>query len=485
MDRGREFQPRGEERSVSERGALRDIFGILLAAFGVDFSEYQARSFNRQVAGRMVSQGAVTVADYAALLRDDPLEVRVLYERALLHVTSFFRNPRVFDTLAREILPAIRDGKRVDGGIRVWVAGCATGEEVYSLAILFLESLGSDSRRVQIVGTDVSRAVIAKARLGVYADSALETVSADRRERYFVRTPDGHRVNQTVQDLCSFLEHDLARDQPLAHVDLLSCRNVTMYFEPGLRARVFERFHYALEQPGFLLLGPAEDVSGAQHLFSSVNGNSRVFVSKSPASTLHFPEPVEAGASEHREDAPDAAADAPRRPWLGRCLDRTLLAHYVPPGVLINEQMQILEFRGHTGAYLELAPGAPTDDIMAMLRPGLRAALLAAIRRAQDQAGPVRVVDVKVDGEDGASTCDVVVSHFPGLPGSGERLLTVMFERCEPGERALSPDGGPTARALRSTNRHLACANVELQRINDDLRHRLAEALETLASTVG
>lgn len=488
MSGDKDCQRRAE--SARDTAALDEILTVLRAACGVDFSEYKLAPFERRVARRMAFQGAVALPDYLALLLQDPNEVRALYDDLLVSVTSFFRDPAVFDAMASETVPAILTGKHAKRPLRVWVAGCATGEEVYSLAILLLESRGGDPRHIQVIGTDVSHGAVAKARLGAYSDATLATVSPDRRERFFVRSPGGRRVNDAVHDLCSFFQHDLARDPPIAHVDLVSCRNVVMYFDQRLRDRVLERFHYALEQPGFLLLGRAEGVAGSGHLFSSGNGKSGVFTRNATASALRF-----CGDLELRSDAGSTAdrqrPEVARPPGLGRYLDRLLLTRYAPAGVLINEEMQILEFRGQTGAYLELAPGDPSDDIMLMVREGLRTPLLTAIARSKDQMAPVRMRGVRVDRDATTSICDVVVSPLFDVPRANGRLFTVMFEaprRRIASKRAVERENGATrgnrralveehdtaVRLLRSANFELMSRNAELQRVNDNLRERLA-----------
>jgi two-component system CheB/CheR fusion protein len=485
---GRDRQRPAGPRSARDTAALLQIFKVLRAAFGVDFSEYNAAPFERRVAGRMGFQGTAALPDYAALLLDDPKELGLLYDDVLTHVTSFFRDPAAFEVLAGETLPAILSRKHAKRPVRVWAAGCATGEEVYSLAILLLESMGGDARHVQVIGTDVSHAAVTKARLGAYSDTALANVSADRRERYFVPTADGGRVSETVHDLCSFFQHDLARDPPLAQVDLVSCRNVVMYFDPQLQKRVLERFHYALKQPGFLLLGSAEGVSGSRHLFSSVNEKGRVFARKATASALGFSDDDFGARSTVHRHSPQEVA---RPPGLARYLDRTLLTRYVPPGVLINDKMQVLEFRGQTGAFLELTPGTPSYDIILMLRQALRSPLLAAIARAKDQIAPVRVRGLQVHRDGATTICDLVVSRLVGVPNAPDDLFTVIFEptmrttapkRKGKGEdrvtrddlRSIVDEHDRTTGDLRAANVDLTSRNAELQSINDDLRDRLA-----------
>jgi two-component system, chemotaxis family, CheB/CheR fusion protein len=427
MSRGRD--PSSDEASPSGRDAvaLQGIFDVLRGASGVDFSEYKAGTVQRRLARRLSFNGLGTLPDYAALLREDPGEVRHLYDDILVHVTSFFRDAEVFDALARKALPAILNGKLASRPIRVWVAGCASGEEVYSLAILLLESLGDRPRQIQIIGTDVSPAVIKRARAGFYSEAALASVSRDRRGKHFIRTSAGYQIKETVHELCTFFQHDLAREPPLSHVDLVSCRNVIMYFRRHSQMGLLARLHHALQQPGFLLLGRAEDLAGSDHLFSSVDDRSKIFSRTATPSVMH-----RAGdrqeRSENRQGVRDDAADVSRPPGLARYLDRMLAKRYVPPGVLVDDRLQILEFRGQTGPYLELAPGEPSNDLVTMVRQELRSPLLAAFERAKSEPAPVRIPGVRIQADDTTATCDLVVVALAAIPYRNRRLYLVMFE---------------------------------------------------------
>jgi two-component system CheB/CheR fusion protein len=428
MLRGRDGPSAALSRPARDDVALDQIFDVLRGASGVDFSEYKVATVQRRLAHRLSFNGVATLPEYLAFLLEDPNEVRQLYEDILVHVTSFFRDAEVFEALARKTVPAILDGKRANGLVRVWVAACATGEEVYSLAILLLESLGDRPRHVQIIGTDVNAAVIAQARSGSYSIAALARVSEERREKYFVRTSTGYQIKDSVHELCTFFQHDLAREPPLSQVDLVSCRNVIMYFHRHSQMGVLARLHHALQQPGFLLLGRAEGVSGSGHLFSTVDDKSKIF-SRRPAPSVLVPTSGGGGHSGNRQSVERDIAAVSRPPGLGRYLDRLLLKRYVPPGVLINDRMQVLEFRGHTGPFLELAPGDPNSDLLTMVREGLRAPLLAALGRAKNELAPVRIAGVAIHGAGATSSCDLVAVR--AIPYEGMRLYLVMFEARE------------------------------------------------------
>jgi two-component system CheB/CheR fusion protein len=292
--------------------------------------------------------------DYVKLLRDDAQEIHSLYEDILIHVTSFFRDPEAFETLKADVFPEILKQKREGDPIRLWVAGCSTGEEVYSIAIALLESLGDSSTAhpIQIFGSDISEKAIESARLGAFSDIAMRDVGDERRRRYFAKAETGYRINKMVRDLCVFVRHDLARDPPFSKLDLVSCRNVLIYFDRPLQQRVLPIFHYSLNPGGFLLLGSTESISGFAELFSAVDPSNKIFARMSGTSALRFAPRSEV----HPPPAPPrlvrrASSESPGRTIdLAKHLDRLLLARYSPPGVLINERLEILQFRGETAA---------------------------------------------------------------------------------------------------------------------------------------
>src|SRR6185295_13421893 len=228
------------------------------------------------------------------------------------------------------ILPAILKQKAEGAPLRIWVAGCSTGEEVYSNAMSVLDVLGTSSRPVQIFGSDLSEPVIAKARAGLYTDASLRDVSDERRRRFFVKADRGYRINKTVRDLCVFVQHDLARDPPFSKLDLVSCRNVLIYFDQPLQKRVIPSLHYALNQPGYLLLGHTESISGFAQLFSVVDKANKIFARTALPSTLRFAARFDPRRVEHPAVRPEARAQIRGKVDVAKHLDRMLLARYAP-----------------------------------------------------------------------------------------------------------------------------------------------------------
>lgn len=504
---------RREQAPQNDDGTLNKIFVIVRNAVGVDFSEYKRATFERRLARRMALRQVEDAQEYLSLLQREPAEIHHLYDDALIHVTSFFRDPEVFETLKSRLFPEILKAKPEGAPVRVWVAGCSTGEEVYSIAICLLELMGSSlSHPIQIFGTDISERAIQKARLGVFADSAMREMSDERKRRYFSKTDNGYRISKTVRDLCVFVKHDLGRDPPFSRLDLVSCRNVLIYFDQPLQKRILLTFHYALSQPGFLVLGRAENISGFSQLFSPTDKSNKIFARTAIRSTLQFIDraethPVPVGRIE------GALSGQPPRVDLGKQLDRMLVARYSPAGVLINDKLEILQFRGETGAYLQPAPGEPQTNLLKMARPGLLGELRATIAEAKKHGAPARANGVELDQDGLRRNCNIEVVPFTGLPDSNGQLYVVTFE--EPGRakgpsprskapslKKTSPDGrlqkleheltvtkeylqsliddhGRTNDELNAANEELVSSNEELQSINEELE----TAKEELQST--
>ncbi len=475
--------------AIADETARARILARMRAVVGIDFSEFKQPTVQRRLARRLALRGVANLPAYAALLETNADEVRSLYEDMLIHVTSFFRDPEVFTSLREHAFPELLKSKADGATVRVWVAGCATGEEVYSLAIALLEFLAGvpGSHPIQIFGSDVSELAIQKARSGVYSDSAMRDVSDERRKRYFSRVDGAYRINRSVRDLCVFVRHDLARDPPFSKLDLVSCRNVLIYFDQALQKKVVPILHYCLNQPGFLVLGHSENVSGFSQLFVPADKTNKIFMRSTAASSLRFAPRTELVPAAGRVQGPAYAGFPQPSATLTKHLDRLLLARYCPPGVLVKENLDVLLFRGQTGSYLQPAPGEPQNNLIGMARGGLISALRATIAQAKQDMTVVTNAGVEVDQTGSTKTCDVVVMPFSGLPESKEPLFVVLFEepklgtQLQPATNAarLAPaDAGSTAdlrrivrleHELASTQEYLHTLVEEHGRANDEL----------------
>ena len=492
--------------SPSEEADLGKVIEIVRGAVGVDLGAYKLPSIRRRLARRMAVHRVSSLHDYVRVLQDDHDEPPALFEDLLIHVTSFFRDPRAFDSLADRAFPDILRQKRQSGTIRVWVAGCATGEEAYGVMISLREFLARENATevpIQLFATDVSENAIVVARAGVYPEAAVRDLGADRLARWFTRTEaGGYQISKSIRERCAFVKHDLTSDPPFSKLDLVTCRNVLIYFGPELQKRVLGMFHFALNRPGFLLLGRAENVVDSAGQFSVIDAETKLFARSPGRSALRI--------SPARELPNALSPSMPRRRAptvenLLRLAESQLLDQYAPPGVIVNDRLEILRFRGRTGAYLEPAPGDPAQDLMRMARHGLIADLRIGVSQAKQSRTTVRRPGVRVEQDGAARSCDIVVIPIGAPSDVHEDLFAVMFEEPRapaapppPVAPELAPRTGDEVRTAKletdlaattaylqsiieeheRTNDELASANEELISSNEELQS-LNEELET------
>ena len=352
---------------------LKHIFRLLRTVAGVDFTHYKPNTIQRRIHRRMAVHRLHKLGQYAQYLKKHPRELETLYEDLLISVTSFFRDPDAFKILKKKVLPKIINSLRGNDAIRIWVPGCATGEEVYSLAILLLEYLGDEAGGVpiQFFATDISDRALAKARSGIFTESIAGDVTPAQLRRYFVKVAGGYQISKTVRELCIFAKQNVAKDPPFSNLDLISCRNVLIYLNPVLQKRVLPVFHYALKPKGYLLLGGSETISGFEQFFGALDRKQRIYTKRAMATRPV----VDFSLADYPADEPSIPHKAT---LLGvptvdiqREADRILLGRFAPASVLVNEEMEILQFRGHTGSYLEPASGSASLNLLKMAREGL------------------------------------------------------------------------------------------------------------------
>jgi two-component system CheB/CheR fusion protein len=477
----------------TDNGELRKVLLLIRSAIGIDFSEYKPASIWRRLARRMALRRSMTLAEYVRLLRDDRAEVQALFEDILIHVTSFFRDGDAFEKLKEQVFPDILKQKREGGTIRIWSAGCSTGEEPYSLLIALLEFLaqeGASDVPIQLFGTDISEKAIEQARTGFYADGAVRDLSAGRLARYFTKVEGGgYRISKPVRERCAFMKHDLAADPPFSKLDLVCCRNVLIYFDQELQKRVLAAFHFALNVPGFLLLGHAENIPDGGNLFHAFDKEHKIFARTAVKSALRMipardAVPLVPSIVESR---------TPPAPDVVRRTESLLLDRYAPPGVIVNGRMEILHFQGRTGPYLEPPPGQPQHDLLKMARQGLVADLRIGISQARKEKTTVRRPGVHVEQDGVTRVCDVVVVPISSPPESRDDVFAVLFEEPAappeaPPERNSAREGSPESEPapevdggggqsrftklegeLKATKDHLQSIIEEHQRANEEL----------------
>ncbi|HET9369672.1 MAG TPA: chemotaxis protein CheB, partial [Vicinamibacterales bacterium] len=410
---------------------LHEVFDLLRPASGVDFRHYKLPTIKRRLFRRMALQRINDVDQYIRLLRGDATEVRSLYRDLLIHVTRFFREPESFEALSREVFPAMMDGRSQDQSVRVWVSGCATGEEAYSLAITLVEYLQKHQLdvRVQIFATDVSETAVEHARAGVYPLSIEGDVGADRLRRFFTRHDGGYRVTKMIRDLCVFARQDLTKDPPFSRLDLILCRNVLIYMDLVLQKKLLSVFHYALNANGFLVLGQAETVGAQATLFALVDKKFRIHRRKAAATlpTMTFPvDYAGAGLPPKRPQGEPAGAEK----FLQTEVNRLIMDRFAPPGVIVDNDMLIVQFRGQTGAFLEPAPGEASHNLLKMAREGLLYGLRTALHTARKSRNAVRRNGLQVRA--GSGWKPVSLEVIP-LAATGRVHYLVLFEDATPG----------------------------------------------------
>ena len=494
--------PSGEGDAGDFNEARNAIYAILRNQVGHDFSGYKIKTFLRRVQRRMQVLEIETPDAYVARLTADPEEVAALFRDLLINVTSFFRDAPAFETLADTVLPKLLDGRGAEDTVRVWVPGCATGEEVYSIAMLLREQMEGRTAapQVQIFATDIDDGALGVARAARYPLPLLEGVSEERRRRFFVEDGSSYVLSKEVRDMCIFSPHSVIRDPPFSRIDLVSCRNLLIYFGSEIQNQVIPTFHYALRPDGYLFLGTSENVSQFDELFTPVDKKHRIFRRRADvAPQLRLPLTISALR------IGQIASLTPTRPSLGSAglrhvVDNHMLERFTPPHVLVTREGDVVYYSGRTGKYLEPAPGVPTRQLFALARKGLSLDLRSVFREAVESGRTVTRAGVVVEGEGGRVQIISLTVEPLSEQVHGEHMYIVVFEDQGPGlareealARAQSMHDGTAVQfekelrdtrerlqsmieeyetaleELKSSNEELVSVNEELQSSNEEL----------------
>jgi two-component system, chemotaxis family, CheB/CheR fusion protein len=469
------------QAEVAPAEDLMRICAILRARTGHDFSNYKDKTILRRIQRRMQVLQIPDVPQLIARLRKEPREVDLLFQDLLIGVTNFFRDPDAFAALERAVIPALFADKGADEAVRVWVPGCATGEEAYSIAMLLRERAPrpNGAPKLQIFASDIDEHALEIARIGRYPASIARDVPPRHLEQFFVREDGTYRIAANLREICLFSLHNLLRDAPFSKVDLVSCRNLLIYLNPELQNRVIPLFHYALRDPGFLFLGSSENVSRHARLFSTVDKTHRLFRRRAvadrrlPVFPLSAPNP----ARHKHEGALRAAADG----GLQAIAERKLLERYAPAYVVTNGEGDVLLTSGRTGKYLELPAGAPQNNLFSMARQGLRADLRAALHKASSTGHAAVQSNISLGTNGGRQKIDLHIQPMRA-DGGREALYLVVFQDIGgivPGEDAEGAQGLREAESaslqqmeeeLRSTTERLQTTTEELESSNEELK---------------
>ncbi|GAA0273410.1 chemotaxis protein CheB [Alteraurantiacibacter aestuarii] len=492
-----------ETNLFADERKLNSIIAVLQAQLGIDFHGYKTGTLGRRIARRMGLRNIDQVSDYLTYLREDPDESRKLYQDLLISVTSFFRDPDVFETLRNEAIVDIVRGKAEHEDIRIWVPGCASGEEAYSIAMLMIEERERTKKScpVQIFATDLDEAALAVGRQGVYSASLVADISPDRLQRFFVQHGKDYQIVKELRETVTFAVQNVISDPPFSRLDLISCRNLLIYLSGKLQDRIIGYFHFALRKNGYLFLGRSESISQLSGLFEPVDKNARLYrrLENTPNQVASFPMSGVLSRATLAGPAPNLRMKETVR--LRELMQQHLLRNYAPASVLTNAKHQVLYFMGPTGRYLEQPSGLPTQDLLTLAQPELRKSLRNGIEKALDSSETV-IID-NVSNKQGLSRKSIRISIRPLVaPGQSDRLLIVTFEDIEQPQTAApesvfeavtehstigelenklrdaQEDLQINLEELESTNEELQASNEEMMSVNEELQSA-NEELET------
>src|SRR2546428_10347939 len=507
-----------KEEELLPQNDLEKIFSLLRKGKGVDFTDYKHATIKRRILRRMLILKINRMENYLKYLQTSPGELNSLFQDILISVTAFFREPATLEALKTEIFPNILKNRPTEDPIRIWIPGCSTGEEVYSVAMNLLEYLDNARTKppIQIFATDVNENVLEKARQGVY--SASPSISAERLRRFFVKTNGSYQINKTIRKMCIFAKQNVTADPPFSKLDLIVCRNLLIYLGPPLQKKLLPIFHYALKPTGFLVLGDLETIGEFDNIFKVAKKRSKIYskrpvVSRKPLdfSTSYITERQVGKPTVNRP----AESQAPE-PEIFKEVDRILLTRYSPASVIVNSELEIIQFRGRTGAFLEPAPGKASLNVLKMAREGMMTDLRGALDRARKSGVTVRKEAIAIRSDE--KYLDVNLEVVPLKTNRARPNFLVAFEEALPkpaSSAALGRAGGEKSgkerraedlklvrlqRELSSTkdylqsiiqdkdasNQELKAANEEIQSSNKDVQMtngELETAKEELQST--
>ncbi|HTO15647.1 MAG TPA: CheR family methyltransferase [Edaphocola sp.] len=493
-----------ESSPNEEESAYEEILALLNQSSGVDFTYYKQSTIQRRIARRIAMCKKKNLKDYLSFLRSHKDEQDALFQDMLIPVTSFFRDPKTFDILTSQIFPILFKNRTADEPIRIWVAGCSTGEEAYSIAICLHEYFEERilTLPIQIFASDISELAIKKARNGIYSKVDVQMVSDDYLKKYF-RKIDGHyEVHKIIRDMCVFAPHNFLKDPPFGKMDLISCRNVLIYFDNFLQKKALITFHYSLKQNGFLLLGKTETTSAASELFALKEKQDKIYSPKPiPGRFIHL-------ATEKKEEKIATQVITKRKPEVmqtdfRKSGEAMLLSNYTPASVIVNEQMDIVHIHGSVTPFLEPPPGKPTFNLLKMARGGLSFELRSAVHKAKTSTEPVikEGIPSKPNGKpylvniEVVKLTDTIEPHYlilfrkveiTSAPSEELDIKSVKAKQYKESQlqnshleleigqlredmRSISEDQESVNEELQGANEELQSSNEEMQSLNEEL----------------
>jgi two-component system CheB/CheR fusion protein len=480
---------------------LQKIFILIRSTTGHDFSQYKMNTIRRRIERRMAVHQMDKMYEYVAFLQKNPGEIRTLFKDLLITVTNFFRDPKAFKALNEKVVLPIVKTRPVESTIRVWVPGCATGEEAYSVAILFSEAMKLLGRHLilQVFATDLDTDSIEYARMGIYPDSIVADVSMERLKNYFVKEDNVYRVKKQVREMVVFATQNLVKDAPFSKLDLVCCRNVLIYMNTALQKKILPLFHYTLNPGGYMFLGTSETIGEFTDLFTPLDLKWKIFKRKQAAATLGLERTALSLNGLILEDAKATKRKFEPTPANIRQLaERTILQDYAPPCVLINENFDVLYFSGDTDKFLSMPMGEPTFNLLKIAREDILYKLSTQLRRCLKEKTLIRSKNVMIMHNEDTSSVDITVKPVSD-PTLKDEFMMVLFETVEkpsrtpgkkkkekPSDEDIEPRVQALEQELKSTKEYLQTTIEELETSNEELKstnEELQSTNEELQST--
>jgi len=489
------------EDTINDRDEnLQTIIRQIHRLTGADFSHYKITTIKRRIVRRMVIHGIDNLESYVAHLKQNTNEVHQLYQDLLINVTTFFRDADTAEYLKKTLLPKIVANREFADPIRIWVPACSTGQEAYSLAMLLMEVLGENATttQVQIFATDLSESAVNKARLGIYSKDEVADVSAQRLSRFFTKIDGSYRIVRAIREVCVFAVHNVLKDPPFSRLDLISCCNLLIYLEPMLQKKVMTTFHYSLTNQGYLVLGKSETIGASANLFGQLDKKNKIYAKKKDAASKAFFELTLKSPEGEKESKPLTTPKMKNDDNdLDKMVDRLLLKKFTPPSVVVNQDLEIVQFRGSTGLFLEPTPGKASLNLLKMARAGLAFELRNLVHKAgksgdaetkswEESAGDAKVKKIIIEAVPVKHQHDSIEKYFlvaftenvvdaKKIPVSDQskdervRQLEEELNVLREDMRTMLEEQEAANEELQSVNEEIVSSNEELQSINEEL----------------
>ena len=457
-----------EENDQNDEAVFAEIIKILRVHSGVDFTYYKQTTIRRRIARRMALNKIVSLKDYLKVLQGDKLAPEDLFNDLLIPVTEFFRDTKIFQIMREKVFPLLTS-RKTDGGnaIRIWIAGCSTGEEAYTLAIGLHEFLGEnlEGREIQIFASDISEVAIAKARIGFYRKSQMQNVSETILTKYFTANTNGYKIKRQIRDLCIFAVHNFLTDPPFAKMDLITCRNVFIYMDSFLQKKSLTTFHYALKENGFLLLGKSETAVPAAELFQPFEKTGKIYTRKQVSG--RFVHSGMGGNDKLKNLRTDIKRKEIVKEDFRKSAESLLLSKYTPASVIVNEQMDIVHINGSIADFIELSTGKPTFNLLKMARDGLAFELRNTWHKAKDTGGLVIKEGIQIKNK---GTISEITIEVQPLEDTSEPYFLVLFYKSVIRKEDVPSSKFTPEEILENAHlRKILQLEKELARIHDDV----------------